>query len=64
MLLTIYGEGDLTIYGEGDLINVEMCGVCDLHEREEILVGKPEEKRHFEGLGVYMRMILKCILNT
>ena len=34
-------------YCEGDLIKVEMCGVCGLHEGEEILVGKPEGKRPF-----------------
>jgi len=31
----------LTKYYAGDLIKVEMCGVCALHEGEEILVGKP-----------------------
>jgi hypothetical protein len=37
----------LTKYYEGDLIKVEMCGVCDLHEGEEILVEKSEGKRPF-----------------
>lgn len=37
----------LTKYYGRDLIKVEMCGVCGLHEREEIFVGKPEGKRPF-----------------